>query len=313
MTNQEFFDKGPATKLDNTMRTEFHNCNRRRYWSGRGYTYKYSPTYFTAGTTWHEFQEKYYLNTGKLTHKDRMINAIAAAEIIYETKIGSGEPNKNDSWDNLRNLMIIYANFYPQESWTMISGETGWIWPLDHTHWYGGSLDGYIEWPQLGLLAIENKSTGSWLSANYLNQWAHAPQITGIIWGLSKVIGEDIFGCMMNMANKTISGPKSKRTTSQFMRRLERRSPAQLEEFEQDVLHTFKLIEMEYDKGPDKWTWHKTVNPIECVGGPGRTVCLFENICNLPVPFTEIEPLDFSHITLRTTEWTPWERTGGQE
>ena len=112
----------------------------------------------------------------------------------------------------------------------------------------------------------------------------------------------------MNIANKMVPGPRSKRTTPLFTRKLEKRSPNQLKEFEAEVLHDFKLIEDEWEN----WVWPKTVDPGECVGRVGRAPCLFRHICLTPVPFEEIDPLNFQGIKLRTGVWEPWKRRGEQ-
>lgn len=309
MTDEELKIQGPPKILDNTMRTEYRSCPRRFYYFRRGYTYAGNPIYFTSGTTWHLFQEQWHLNSD-LEHPLRVQKAIMSAHDFYQENIGntnnSFEIPKNDSWENLEQLMNMYIVNYPREPWRMVSGETGWLWPIDPSRGlsYGGSLDGYIEWPGFGTLAIENKTVGMYIGDNYLNQWAFAPQVTGIIWGLSEFLGGEVFGCLMNLTSKIISGPRSKRSTPQFTRRLERRSEARLSEFKSEIIRDFDLLEMEWES----WVWPMTVNPIECAGGIGRKPCLFKDLCMLPIHFTEIVPEEFSHIKLRTEEWLPWER-----
>jgi len=310
MTDEELKAEGPPKELDNTMRSEWRSCPRRFYWNRRGFTWRGKPAYFAAGIAWHQFIEDYYtlLQAPQVGHIMATEAAIKGAQEVYLKELGDVEPSKNDTFENMEALMRLYASTYTSEPWKLVSGETGWLWPLDSKHLYGGSVDGYIEWPGYGTLAIENKTVGMYLNESYINQWAYSPQITGIIWGLTGFLGQEVFGCLMNMASKVMRGPKSKAQTPQFTRRLEKRSKARLDEFRLEVLRDFEDIEREYDR----WVWPMTTNPIECAGGVGRKPCLYKEICLLPIPFQEIDPLEYSYIIMSEEKWQPWKREGGQ-
>jgi len=308
MTDNELRLQGPPIELDNTMRVQFRECPRKLYWFMRGFTWKGKPAYFISGSSWHIFIEEYYL-TAEADRKERIVGSIEKAYAFYRANIGEAIPSDKDKWDSIEQLMLLYADIYRTEPWKMISGETGWLWPVDSRRMYGGSLDGYIEWPGYGTLAIEQKTVGMYLSDSYIAQWSFSPQVTGIIWGLSEHIGGEIFGCLMNLASKVLPGPKSKRTTPQFTRRLEKRSQARLIEFKDEVLRDFDLLEAEWLR----WSWPMSVNPIECVGGIGKKPCLFKDVCTLPIHFTQVDPLEFSYIGLRAEKWEPWKRTKGED
>jgi len=311
MTNEELFNQGPPKILDNTMRTDWRLCPRRFYWNSRGYTYKGKPIYFTSGSAWHLFIERYYTYLPSEPQALAAIAAIHEAKTFYrDNSIGDIEVPKTDAWENLEQLMRLYAETYPAESWILLSGETGWLWPIHPELMYGGSLDGYIEWPGYGILAIENKTVGMYLNESYVNQWSFAPQITGILWGLEGLLGKQPFGCLMNLASKQPRSPKSKATTPQFTRRLEKRTSVQLKEFTNEVIRDHNDLKKEWER----WVWPRTVNPIECAGGIGRKRCLYADLCLTPLPFTEIDPLTTAnHIALRDKPWEPWKRKGGQE
>lgn len=318
MTDAELRQEGAPKELDNTMRVQFRECPRKLYWFLRGFTWKGKPAYFTAGSSWHIFIESYYLSA-EADRKERIIGSIEKAYRFYQENIGEAIPRDSDKWENLEQLMLLYADTYPKEPWRMISGETGWLWPIDSKRMYGGSLDGYLEWPGYGTLAIEEKTVGMYLTDSYIAQWSFSPQVTGIIWGLTGHLGTEVFGCLMNLASKVLPKwstyddepprTKSKRTTPQFTRRLEKRSRARLIEFRDEVIRDFDYLENEFHR----WSWPMSVNPIECVGGIGKKACLFKDVCMLPVHFTEVDPLEFSYITLRTEKWEPWNRRKGED
>lgn len=310
MTSEELKAQGPPTTLDNTLRTTYRGCPRKLYWLLRGYDYESGtkPAYFIFGSAFTEMQDHWYKNGS-------YEKALQAGKDYWEANIEGKETFKPDNLETLEGLWKLYVERYPTEPWKLIAGEVGWRFPIGEvkgkTLWYGGSMDGYVEWEGYGFLVLENKTTGGWLSTIYLAQWAYAPQITGYIWGLTQLVGKEeggVFGCLMNLSCKNLPGPRSKRTTDQFARKLEQRSSSALKEFEDEVLDDFRLITDEWER----WIWKKTVDPGECVGRPGRSACLYRHICVTPIPFEEIDPLTFQGIKLRESEWRPWERRGEQ-
>ncbi|KKL75170.1 hypothetical protein LCGC14_2057570 [marine sediment metagenome] len=325
MTPEELKSQGPPTTLDNTLRSMYRGCPRKMYWFSRGYDYKGEgkPVYFTWGSAWHEMLNHWYKYLTKIKQEDydndeNLVKmCYNVGKKYWEENLGPIETFKPNDLETLEKLWSLYTEHYPSEPWILVAGEVGWRFPIgtitgadyiERDVWYGGSMDGYLEWPGYGVLAIEHKSTGAWISEAYLAQWSYSPQITGTIWGLTQLQGKEIFGCLMNIANKMVPGPRSKRTTPLFSRKLEKRSPNQLKEFEAEVLHDFKLINAEWED----WVWPKTVDPGECVGRVGRAPCLFRHICITPIPFEEIDPLTFQGIKLRKGIWEPWKRRGEQ-
>ncbi len=319
MTSAELKALGPPTTLDNTLRTTYRGCPRKEYWFLRGYDYKEGtkPAYFIFGSAFTEMQDHWYKNEGDYE------GSLKAGQEYWNANIEGKETFKPDNLETLEGLWKLYTEHYPMEPWTLIDGEVGWRFPIGERNgevlWYGGSMDGYIEWPGYGFLVLENKTTGGWIASNYIAQWSYSPQVTGYIWGLTQLKGEEIFGCLMNMSCKNLPAPpkilkngneakRKARTTPQFGRKLEQRSTVALEEFESEVLDDFRLIHEEWDR----WTWKKSIDPGECVGRPGRSACLYRHICITPIPFEEIDPLTFQGIKLRKGVWEPWKRRGEQ-
>ena len=169
----------------------------------------------------------------------------------------------------------------------------------------GGSLDAYLEWPGYGLLVLENKTTGSYLTDNYIDSWSFSSQVTQYIWYLTQLQGKEIFGCLMNMACKRI--PKKKTPDALFARDLQKRSPFQLEEFEEEVFAQIKDIEKEWNR----WLWPRTRNHVECAGGIGKSPCLFRPLCKAQTkPWDLEDPTSFEGIVWREGPWEPWKRKG---
>lgn len=308
MKDLELREQGPPNTLDATLRTSLDSCARKFYWFLRGVDYANTPPYFVFGRVWQEVQTYWYTRKGDrdwldpstlLRHKNE---SLVHGRAVWDSEGVEGA--KNDTWDNLEKLFEEYVKSFILEPWEPLAMEIGWEWPLPGTDYFlAGSLDGYVKWPSYGLLVLENKTMGIYLSDTAIAQWSYSLQITQYIWYLTQLIGEEVFGCLMNLACKRIHGGK----TPQFARDLQKRSEFQLEEFESDYRRAFSDLEREWDR----WCWPKTSDHIECAGGIGKSPCLCQSFCHSPeIPFTEINPFEYQGIIRREGPWRPWERSG---
>lgn len=309
MRDDELRALGPPTKFDNTLGTTFMDCPRKFYWWKRGFNYTARPSYFAFGSAWGIAQGIWHSSQGP--HLDpsdpafgeAVMAAFGAAKTYFlDAGVSAAPPN---DLATLEQLFIRYVDTYQHEPFSIVEGgaEKGWLWPLPSTPYFlGGSIDQYIQWEPFGTLVKEDKTTGIYLNDAYIRQWAFANQVTGYIWYVTNLRGGDCFGCLMNMASKRIPKTTSGKTP-QFARQLEKRSEAQLKEFEIDWIYRIHLIEDSYDK----WYWPKTMNAINCVGGIGKSPCLYQPLCLSELPFTELDPLQFSGIIEDDTPWEPWD------
>ena len=305
---------------DNTMKTTLWTCPRKFYWFQRGYDYATRPAYFTWGSAWQEILVYWYENMpeGWLDPKSPAYWVIANSALekgqeFYQNNIGATEPNTENSLGNLEDIWVNYLREHPSEPWKMIPGgsEVGWVWPIKGTDYFmAGSLDGYIEWDPYGVLVLENKSTGEYLSDGFVSRWDFSPQITGYVWYLAELRGhENVFGALMNLVTKKRPGPKSSWKTPRTTRSLVKKSKDELAEFREQTLWTIELAETYWKN----WFWPKTQDPTYCTGGTGKAPCLYKHVCNIDgIPYTKFDPLTISGITLRDEAWEPWTRRGGQ-
>jgi len=294
---------GSPFRLDNSTRTLFEDCPRKYYWSARGYITPRKPAYFPWGQAWH--------TALALWHRGEGFEKAESAALEYLQKENTAQIGDTvHTGENLSELLRRYVEYYPSEAWVVLGDEVGFEWPLPEkgsgkvhsSYSYTGSIDAYIEWPPYGKLIREDKSTGIWLSDSYLEQFKHSSQIDGYIWYMQEFLGEEIFGVLMNTACKKIAKAGK---TPLFSRDIQRRNPEQLSEFLIGVGESFLRLEHYWET----WSWPRTTNPIQCVGGIGRSQCPYKSLCCQPVPFTEINPLDLGLAT-RDKEWKPWERWG---
>ena len=307
-TDKELRSGGPPSTYDWTMRSTFRSCPRKLYFFLRGLDYANTPPYFTFGKAWQATLDQWYdPQVGEDWLPDSIVQHYLRAleggrKVWAEDGVEGFTPN---DCATMELLFQHYVSTYPLEPFKVIGTEKGWEWPFRDTPYYlGGSLDGYIEWSPYGVLVMENKTTGLYLGDQFLKQWNFSGQVTQYTWYLVQLMGEEIFGCLMNMASKRI--PKTKAPTNLFARDLQKRSPFQLEEFEQGVLLDIQDIEREWDR----WAWPKTLNPIECVGGIGRAPCLFQPLCLTEAHPWELDPSTWARegITSRDGDWCPWKR-----
>lgn len=304
MTHAEFIRDGLPDTFDNTMRTTFKQCPRKYYWWRRGFDYAQKPAYFAWGGAWGRILNAWYSSPGPFgTSPARFAQEALNEGLDYWDSQGCPDDYTNKR-SSLIELWKLYQRTYPQEPWTLIAGEVGWKWPLRGTPWFlGGALDGYISWHPYGTLVLENKTAGVWLSDNYLRQWSFSPQVTGYIWAITRMRGEEIFGCLMNITCKRISKAGK---TPQFARPLEKRSLDWLDEFENDWLMDILLLKWYYDEAH----FPMTTDPINCTGGIGKSPCLYQPLCLDPRPLNVINPLLWPNIREKEEFWEPWNREG---
>lgn len=307
LTDRQLREGGPPDTYDNTILSMFPSCPRKLYWFLRGADYHSIPVYFTFGKAWQVFLVEWYSKSLKGLSPEEIYHHGEAAKKAGQIEWQKDSPIEatSNTLDNFNLLANWYMIEYPSEHWEPLNMEIGFAWPIEGTPWFlAGSMDGTINWPPYGKLILENKTTGMYLSDSFVRQYTFSPQITQYIWGLTKYEGEEIFGCLMNIASKRV--PKKKPASGLFTRTLERRSAYQLEEYERDSRLVIEDIHREWDR----WTWPKGRDPLNCAGGIGKSPCLFQGLCLSEAPPEDINPLDFPEIADRQGPWEPWKRKG---
>ena len=317
MENHELIAQGPPKTIDNTIRSTFKQCPRKLYWFLRRFDYspELKPAYFVWGAAWQEILTSWYnideqTVPGTHPHMMRAAHALAAGWTYWD-KEGCTE-----SASNTRKLFELkwefYIREYPQEMWTFTkeSMEVGWQFPLRGTDYFlGGSLDGRVYWPSMGILFLENKTSGSYLGDNAIASWNYSPQVKGYNWYGHQTLGDEFYGVLMNLMTKQHPGPRSQWTTPLFARSIVKLEPWHIDEFETDVRYDIELLERAYED----WHWPMTTDFNNCTGGAGKAPCLFRHLCLSDQHFTEANPLQYHGIVELETAWEPWKRESSQE
>ena len=311
-SDKELREAGPPKTYDWTLLS--NTCYRKLYWFLRGLDYATIPAYFVFGQAWQLALDSWYTPQVGIDwspaeikkHRDRAIE-VARKHWMDSYSIGTSIAPAgagSNTWENLEVLFKMYCKTYTVEPYRVLGAEKGWVWPLAGTPWMlGGSIDDYIEWEGLGSLVQENKTSGIYLSDQYIKQWDHSGQVSLYIWYLNQLKGKEVYGAYMNMACKRI--PKKKVPDNLFARDLQTRTPERLDQFlEEQVVSKILDIEREWDR----WLWPRTGFQVECVGGMGKSPCLYRPLCLLDVPISEQDPSAFQGFAWRTEEWAPWER-----
>ena len=319
-TDEQMRDEGCPTRFDNTMLTGFDSeCRRKFYLFWRGLDYEIRPAYFSFGTAWDKGLGAFYTTKGDVGF--RLEAAFKAATLSWEA---SGSPPDNtNSLENLQFLLTFYAIDYETEQWQVIAPggemELGFVFPLRDTKYeLAGAMDGYIEWKGLGLLHLENKTSGMPLNDRYMAQWDFSPQLKQYHWGLWQLLGEEPFGTLMNCAHKklTIKAKDAFRNEGDvpegcFGRYLVKKSGTEIEQFEVDCLRIIEEMEIEWER----WEWRKTRWQFNCVGGMGKSPCPYKRLCitdALPWEMSE-QQLCGPGLAWRKEIWEPWKRGEEEE
>jgi hypothetical protein len=306
MLDTKLKQNGPPDTFDNTILSNYCECPRQCYWFFRGIDYVNVPPYFIFGRALGAGLNAYYETEGPT--QLRTLKMILEAENLWNEE--APEPGRNDNIENLRRILKDYAQAYPEENWHQEShhGELGFAFPIPGTEiYYAGSVDAYIEWPGYGVLIREDKSTGGYLGTNYQSHWARASQVTGYLWAIAQMIGEAPFGALINMISKR----KSKNPEDQFARNIVTKSEWQLNEFMHQTVGIADRIRREWDD----WQWRKEGERvyIKCVGGAGRSPCLYNSLCLKEIDPWELDEQGYDYeeeYALRSEKWAPWERKG---
>jgi len=312
MKDAELRKEGPPDTFDNTLITSYLKCPRAEYWFLRGLDYMRTPSYFVFGralgaalNSWHSMENQEKSREWRITTAQ-----LAASKIWNAEPLEIFESRPNDTWENLVSTFHYYVEAYgDKEPWTQLKGEVGFRFPIPHTSlYYAGALDAYVEWMAYGVMAREDKSTGSYITPAYMAQWGSVSQITGYTWALHQLV-ERPFGILMNVSSKR---PR-KDPLLRFSRELQTRSPWRITEFIRETTRIADLIRGEWDN----WEWPKwgERNPYSCVGGPGLSPCLYRPLClQEMLPWELEESYNFDELfSWRKTKWSPWTRKGEEE
>ena len=312
MLDHELRNQEPPITWDNTLRTTFKSCPRKMYWFLRRYDYSpdTKPPYFVWGAAWQEILASWYniaeqTDPGTLANQERMALAMLKGWEYWDSN-GCVESTSNTR-DNLEVKFKQYTKEYPREPWTFTkdSMEIGWEWPIRGTPWYlGGALDGKIGWKNYGILILENKTTGGYLSDAHLAQWDYSSQVKTYDWYGDQSLGSDYYGVLMNLITKLSPGPRSNWKTPTHARITVKKEPWQREEFEEDFVKDIELFLRSWND----WYWPMTTDHISCVGGPGKGKCLFRYLCLSDAPYQEEDPIRYPGIVHRKDAWEPWKR-----
>ncbi len=303
--------------FDNTMLAAWCKCPRYFYWFMRRLDLKEPPAYFAWGKAWGVGMNVWHSLQGKMPRAERFAEAYIAAENEWQ-KDAPIEYGDN-TWNNLENLLKAYVNHYgEEEAWTMPygQGEMGFQLPIGESSGelicYAGSIDAPILWDGYGLTIREDKSTGNYINTEGLDpavrQYDDSTQVTGYMWAFNQLKGELPVGVLMNIVSKK----KRKDIDLQFARYLVSFSQWDMDRFERDTLRIIDDIYREWDR----WDWPLLGrrDPINCVGGMGRTECIYRRLCHAGAEPWELEKYyNFQEAYVWRPTWEPWKREGGNE
>lgn len=143
--------------------------------------------------------------------------------------IQSNEDSRNA---NFAATVVLPAYFeeYATEPFEVVGSEIGFCFPLEQGSniVYGGRFDRLLRWED-GRLMIADTKTTSRLGSYYMAKFRPHLSITGYITQAGVLMGEQIFGCMID-AISTAKNPQSR-----FLRDITTRTPAEVQEWKDTV------------------------------------------------------------------------------
>ena len=318
LSDREFYQKGFPLTWDNTMRVSFSECPRKWYWFMRGLDYSFTPIYFTWGRAWHAIMLTWHSfkqpdDPMSSEYDEQKLLALQAGFDVWDSET-DGPGDGINSRARLQQVFEGYLEVFPYDPFRIIElgGEAGWTYPIHHPesgeptkYMNAGSLDGIIDWPGYGILVLENKSTSVYLADNYIQQWDFSPQVKNYNWYYKMISGESN-GTLVNMVTKNVPGPRSNWSTERATRTIIKHSANELAQHEAKIYYDIMRAKFHWKR----WFWPLTDNPINCVGGIGKSPCLFKDLCRIPGDYRDIDLSIYKNISPRKGDWTPWARQG---
>uniref|UniRef100_A0A6M3LKI9 Putative PD-(D/E)XK nuclease superfamily protein n=1 Tax=viral metagenome TaxID=1070528 RepID=A0A6M3LKI9_9ZZZZ len=242
------------------------------------------------------------------TPAERKHLAVRSMLEVYATTPSGGPIDEARGPANLQKLFDIYTSRYIEEPWRVLEAEIGFKIPLSDGLTIAGAIDAMIEWPSIGMLVREDKTTKGWLSEYYMKSWTRHFQPTFYVWALDQLRGDTV-GCLMNCAQLVI--PKKGPSENQFMRSPEMKTREELREFEHLIIEVHCRIIDDWKFWQDSEgapnTWPKLGR--FCFGGYGLRECTWASICK-STPQRRLGDISIDHYTFQETEWKPWDRKG---
>lgn len=294
----------PST-FDHSMVDCFRDCPRRYFLSFiRRWQTSSEPIYFTAGRAWGEGLQRFHSakSRGDSLASSVLLGQSAIIEEFARVNTPLGIPPRDPK--TLTRLLLNYSTQYSQtEPWFWKGSEIGFQFPLPGLPdiYLGGALDGYISWPDYGVLAFEAKTTSGYITDSSTTQWSLSWQPSFYTWAISQISETPCVGCLFDLT--TFRPSKSGPVHTRF---LEIRSPERLSQFEFNVRTLIEDILFEHER--NLWL------PLGrfCSGGYGLKPCTYRALCLSLESRGSAELLDPSTpppIGLIEAEpWEPWNR-----
>jgi len=287
--------------IDHTAGSLLDECDRAYYYFViRGLRPVYERDYFISGKAWDRALGR--LNDSTLDKADRLTQArLAIRETWAHSKCEYVHENRAP--DNLIHLLDLFIENYGfDHEYEILESNIYFRFPYKD-FFIGGEIDAYIDWPGLGVIADENKTTNGVISDAYLAGFflgGYANQLKTYNWACRQIT-ENLWGNRVNIASLAI--PKRKSTQRTLFQSLLIQPP------EQEILDVLELYERRMGRLRENWKlWSWPKCGTHCEGGWGFSACDYRFICKISTRLGEEEVIPQQY---RVADWRPWEGQKG--
>lgn len=290
--------------IDPSMGSALDNCPRAFYWSFiREIIPSSTPDYFISGRAWDDAQGALW-SPGLLGN--RIENAYKALQDCYAEESQGVIFREARTLENLEKLLDLYINEHDLVSplYKTIDTNIGFTFPYKD-FFLAGELDMYIEYPPIGTLVKENKTTllvplsgRSW--DRYLQSFSlgsYANQLRHYEWAVSQLT--ECAGSLVEVS--CLSIPKRASTVrTQFYRKI-----ASLSLY--DIAEYLALCEDRMKRLRHYWkVSHWPRQGQHCTGAYGLQPCVYLPLCSANIheaTSDDVIPTNMYSIGL---PWAPW-------
>ena len=296
------YQKEEPLILDPSKRGAIQECARRYAFEFKlGITPRRTPDYFLSGRAWDDALGEW--NKGR--DGDAARRAIKAIyEVYQEEDLEYINPKRTP--ENVASLFERYLDYFKEEPFKIIRSNIGFLLPFPGEDFLlGGEIDQYAEWPNLGVVVHENKTTtiipqrsaayDRYLAGFSLGQYAD--QLLHYYWAVSQVT-EKPWGVCITIACLDI--PKRASTKRQlFDRKLFPINEQQVE----DYLDSLRMAAWKVHRCEKLQRWPREGK--HCTGGWGFQACAYQHLCRTNIPLEKLEIP--SNLYKEGRQWAPWE------
>ena len=246
--------------LDNSSLTRFMTCPRKFYYSNtEKLTEEKEGEALTAGSACHEYLQAMWAGKSQDDCMDAFVDYIkrptsADIDIRIDEETSGKRGGQKYSVEWLLFILELYYKRFPiyNEEFEVVTNaqgkpylETGFAIDVGQNKVFTGKIDAIVRMKKTGRLwIVDHKTTQKILNDFYFKTYTLHNQITGYLWAVRELLGEEPEGCIINALRiaQLKRGTVDALVEKIFCRAQTFRKPAQIQEREYEVSTMISII-----------------------------------------------------------------------